>query len=88
MESWTVTLTDSLTVTPMEYLLMGKPTGYWTDCQMANPKEKNLGCCLVKYSENRMANRLANRMVISLECLRWDSLKANPMVTHLGWHLG
>jgi len=48
----------------MAYLLKGRPTDYWTDCQMANPKERNLDCCWVKYSENRMANRLANQMVI------------------------
>ena len=100
-ESWTVTLTDSLTAKPMAYLLKVKP------------KERNLDCCLVKYSENQMANRLANpmdlkmvslrsalpmgkyldcrlvnRMVINLECLRWDLLKANQMVIHWDCRLG
>ena len=97
----------------MAYLLKGRPTDYWTDCQMANPKERNLDCYWVKYSENRMANRtvnltdlkmvflrsalpmgsyldcrLVNPMVINLEYLRLDSLKANQMVIHWDCRLG
>ena len=37
---------------------------------------------------NLMGFQKANQMVINLECLRLDSLKAIQMVIHWDWHLG
>ena len=76
MATRTVTRTATRTVTRMGF-------------QKVNPMDlKMVSLRSALPMGNYLDFRLANLMVTSLECLRWDLLKANPMVTHWGWHLG